>query len=74
MEVETTKLTSLFTGLIGIVILPIGFIWAVNTSFNLNIQYTFLNWLSIVFLQLYFQVVVRASVGSVNSNKSKKNN
>ena len=71
MEVETTKLTSLFTGIIGIIILPLGFIWAVNTAFNLNIQYTFLNWLSIVFLQLYFQVVVRASTGRVSQQNQK---
>lgn len=61
MEIETTKLTTLIVGIIGIITLPLGFIWAVNTAFSLNIQYTFLSWLSIVFLQLYFQVVVKAS-------------
>ena len=35
MEIETTKLTSLFIQvLFGIIILPLGFIWAVNTIFQ----------------------------------------
>tara|TARA_B100002019_G_C21067803_1_gene497436 strand:+ start:506 stop:724 length:219 start_codon:yes stop_codon:yes gene_type:complete len=72
MDVETTKLTTLITGLIGLIVLPLGFIWAINTAFALNIQYTFLNWLSIVFLQLYFQIVVRASTS--NGKKVNKNN
>ena len=72
MDVETTKLTTLITGLIGLIVLPLGFIWTINTAFALNIQYTFLNWLSIVFLQLYFQIVVRASTS--NGKKVNKNN
>jgi hypothetical protein len=69
MEIETTKLTTLMIGIIGMIVLPLGFIWAVNNTFLLNIEYTFLNWLSIVFLQLYFQVVVKASTTSVNKKK-----
>jgi hypothetical protein len=69
MEIETTKLTMLFTGIIGLITLPLGFMWAINTAFSMNIEYTLMNWLSIVFLQLYFQVVIKAS--TTNSSLSK---
>ena len=71
MEVETTKLTSLIIGLIGMIVLPLGFIWASNTIFTLNLEYTFINWVAVLFLQLYFQIVVKASTTAVAS-KSKK--
>ena len=61
MEIETTKLTTFTAGLLGIVLLPLGFIWGVNTVFSLAIEYTFLNWLAIAFLQLYLQVIIKAS-------------
>ena len=69
MEIETTKITTLIIGLIGMIILPLGFLWASNTLFQLNIDYTFLNWVSVLFLQLYFQVVVKAAVGSPKKSK-----
>lgn len=72
MEVETTKLTTLFIGILGMIILPLGFMWASNTIFNLNLEYTFLNWLAVLFLQLYFQIVIKASTTTSNNNKSKK--
>jgi hypothetical protein len=71
MEVETTKLTTLVIGLLGMIILPVGFIWASNTIFQLNLEYTFINWLAVLFLQLYFQVVVKAST-TPSGTKSKK--
>lgn len=69
MEIETTKLTVLFTGIVGLITLPLGFMWAMNTVFSMNIEYTFMNWLSVVFLQLYFQIVVKAS--TTNNSKVK---
>jgi len=69
MEIETTKLTTIITGIIGIITLPLGFMWAVNTAFSMNIEYTFMNWLSIVFLQLYFQVVIKASTAKSSKLK-----
>jgi hypothetical protein len=71
MEVETTKLTTFVIGLAGLIILPIGFIWASNTIFQFNLEYTFINWLAVLFLQLYFQVVVKAST-TPGGTKSKK--
>lgn len=69
MEVETTKLSTLALGIIGMVVLPLGFIWASNTLFQLNIDYTFINWLGVLFLQLYFQIIVKAAT---TSSKTKK--
>jgi hypothetical protein len=70
MEVETTKLTTLIIGLVGMIILPLGFIWASNTIFQLMLEYTFINWTAVLFLQLYFQVVVKAATSQ--SSKPKK--
>ena len=62
MEIDTTKMTAFMIGIIGLIILPLGLIWAFNTLLNLQIEYTFLNWLSIVFIQLYIQIVLKASL------------
>ena len=67
MEVDSTKLATFFVGVIGLIFLPLGLIWAFNTLFNLQIEYSFLNWLSIVFVQIYIQIVLKASF--INSNK-----
>jgi hypothetical protein len=69
VEIETTKLTTLLLGILGFVLLPLGFMWAVNTAFAMNIEYTFLNWLSVAFLQLYLQVIIKASTINTNINK-----
>jgi len=69
VEIETTKLTAFLAGLLGLITLPLGFIWAVNTAFAMNIEYTFLNWLSVAFLQLYLQVIIKASTINTNINK-----
>ena len=61
MEIDTTKMTAFMIGITGLIILPLGLIWAFNTLLNLQIEYTFLNWLSIVFIQLYIQIVLKAS-------------
>lgn len=62
MEIDTTKMTAFVIGIVGLIILPLGLIWAFNTLLNLQIEYTFLNWLSIVFIQLYIQIVLKASL------------
>jgi hypothetical protein len=69
MEVQTTKLTAFMAGIIGLIMLPLGCMWAVNTVFAMNIEYTFLNWLSVVFLQLYLQIVIKASTINTNIKK-----
>lgn len=61
MEIDTTKLATFLAGILGLIILPLGFIWSVNTVFQLNIEYTLWNWLGIAFLQLYLQLIIKAS-------------
>lgn len=60
MELDTSNLTTLFLGITGLIFLPLGLIWSFNTLLNLQIEYTFFNWLSIVFIQLYTQIVLKA--------------
>ena len=62
MEIDTTKVNTFMVGILGLIILPLGLIWAFNTLLNLHIEYTFLNWLSVVFIQLYIQIVLKASL------------
>ena len=70
MEIKNTSLIAGMLGLLGIIFLPLGVIWAVNTLFLFNIEYNFINWLASMFLQVYFQVIIKA--GSVNSKASPK--
>tara|TARA_B100000676_G_C17769041_1_gene675701 strand:- start:539 stop:751 length:213 start_codon:yes stop_codon:yes gene_type:complete len=69
MEIETAKMTGMIIGFIGLILLPLGGIWAINTLFLLGIEYTFVNWVAFAFLQLYLQVVLKASFIGVNTNK-----
>jgi hypothetical protein len=61
MEIDTTKLATFLAGILGLIILPLGFIWSVNIVFQLNIEYTLWNWLGVAFLQLYLQLIIKAS-------------
>jgi len=61
MEIDTNKVMAVMLGLIGIIVFPMGIIWSFNNLFNLQIQYTFFNWLSIVFIQIYIQIILKAS-------------
>ena len=64
MEIETTKVTTILLGLIGLILLPLGGVWAINTLFQLGIEYTFANWVAAVFLQLYLQLVIKAGLNT----------
>ena len=66
MEIETTKLTAMVVGIVGLIFLPLGLIWAFNTLLSLQLEYTFLNWLSVVFIQLYIQIVLKAAFLGAN--------
>jgi len=61
MEIDSNKITAVVLGLIGIIVFPLGIIWSLNNLFSLQIQYTFFNWLSIVFIQIYIQIILKAS-------------
>jgi hypothetical protein len=69
MEIDTTKLSAVFVGVIGLAILPFGFIWAMNTLFLLNIEYTFFTWASVLIIQLYLQILIKASTLHISENK-----
>jgi hypothetical protein len=69
VEVSTTSLTALLIGVIGIILLPLGGVWALNTLFSLNLEYTLVNWTAVLFVQLYVQVVLKAAVMSGSSPK-----
>ena len=70
MEIETSKLTTTMIGLIGLILLPLGGIWAINTLFLIGIEYTFVNWVAFAFLQLYMQLVLKASyLGQTTTKK-----
>lgn len=47
--------------------LPFLMIWSLNQLFNIGIQYTFLNWLAMVFLGVFIRIIV------VNTSKTTKN-
>jgi len=61
MEIDSNKITTVVLGLIGIIVFPLGIIWSLNNLLSLQIQYTFFNWLSIVFIQIYIQIILKAS-------------
>tara|TARA_X000000950_G_C13799948_1_gene613090 strand:- start:102 stop:311 length:210 start_codon:yes stop_codon:yes gene_type:complete len=69
MEINTTKLSALTVGLIGVILLPLAFIWSMNNVFSLNVEYTFINWVSVAFLQLYLQIIIKASTLHPSSKK-----
>jgi hypothetical protein len=69
MELSTTTLLGGILGLIGVALLPLGGIWALNTIFATGLEYTFLNWLAILFGQLYLQLIIKA--GNMHSQKKK---
>ena len=62
MEIDTKKVSSMMIGIVGLIFLPLGLIWAFNTLLSLQIEYNFLNWLSVVFIQLYIQIVLKAAL------------
>lgn len=48
--------------ILALVFFPLVAIWAINNLFTANIAYTFINWLSVVLLGVFFR-------GTVSANK-----
>jgi hypothetical protein len=71
MEVDTNIMFKFLLGIIGIVLLPLGAIWSVNTLTPLNIEYNFFNWLATAFLQLYIQVIIKSGTIHKKEKQSK---
>lgn len=47
---------AMLISLVIMAVFPLGVIWALNTLFNLSIQYTFWNWVAINILIAFFNV------------------
>jgi len=62
MEIKVDNLVTFLFAIVGVCIFPLGMIWAINSLFLLQIQYTISNWFAIVFIQIYFQVILKASL------------
>lgn len=60
MKIDLSNLSIGIIGLIGFILLPIGLIWSVNTLLNLNIEYNFYTWISVVVLHIYLQLIIKA--------------
>ena len=60
MEIETSKASITFVGLLGFSLLPLGLIWSLNNLFLLQIEYTFFTWLSAMFIQFYLQIIIKS--------------
>ena len=74
MEISTAKLISLILGIIGIIALPLGGLWALNTLTPLHLEYNLLNWSAVLFAQIYLQIILKASVGSTRGESKNKTN
>ena len=70
MEIQAITMITFIVGTIGLIVLPLGGIWAMNTLFHTGIEYTLANWVSVVFLQLYFQLMIKA--GHTKTSKEEK--
>ena len=71
MEIDTKKTSTFSAGIFGLILLPLGFMWAINQAFQLNIEYTFLNWLAFAYMQLFTQLVIKASTIHTLQQKSR---
>ena len=69
MEIDNVKLMSFTVGIIGFIFMPLGVIWSLNNIFQVNIEFTLINWLSVAFLQLYLQIIIKASTLNTISKK-----
>ena len=61
MELDTSKASLTFVGLLGFAMLPLGLIWSLNNLFLLQIEYTFFTWLGALFIQFYLQIIIKAA-------------
>ena len=71
MEVSNTKIIGLFIALIGIAVLPLGGLWALNTLFATGLAYNLLNWSAVLFAQVYIQLMVKSAALAANRSLDK---
>ena len=70
MEVSNVTILTFILGGVGVVLLPLGGIWALNTLFATGVEYTFFNWAAVLFAQLYLQIVIKAGTSHQLKKKS----
>ena len=69
MELSNLAILAFILGVVGIVVLPLGAIWALNTLFATGLEYTFMNWCAVLFAQLYIQIIIKSGCAQVKKNK-----
>lgn len=70
MEVSNVTILAFILGVIGMIALPFGGIWALNTLFTTGLEYNFTTWAAVLFAQLYLQIVIKS--GTARSTKKSK--
>ena len=58
--------------MVGVVVLPLGGIWALNTLFATGLEYTFMNWCAVLFAQLYIQIIIKAGLTHAAQKKKQE--
>ena len=59
--------------ILGLIALPLGGIWALNTLFATGLEYNLVNWAAFLFGQLYIQIIIKAGLTqAVTSSKKSK--
>lgn len=61
MEVQNITILAFILGILGVALLPLGGIWALNTILATGLEYTFFNWAAVLFAQLYLQLTIKAA-------------
>ena len=72
MEISNAKIIGLIVGIIGVALLPLGGLWALNTLFATALEYNLLNWAAVLFAQIYIQLLVKSAALSANSKTKSK--
>jgi len=69
MEISNMAILAFILGIIGIAVVPLGGLWALNTLFATGLEYNFINWLAVLFTQLYLQIVIKAGFAQAVTKK-----
>ena len=67
MEISNAKIVGLIVGIIGVALLPLGGLWALNTLFATALEYNLLNWSAVLFSQIYLQLLALYFVKKIES-------
>ena len=70
MEVSNITILAFILGVVGLIALPFGGIWALNTLGAAELEYSLLNWTAVLFTQLYIQIIIKS--GTAQASKKSK--